>query len=65
MRLPQRGRRFHRITFHAKVTQCLGSLQPGHWYLTVAKPTMSVEQYPKQEVGFLGGVGGGQEEPGG
>ena len=27
MRLPRRGRRFERITFHARVTQCLGGLQ--------------------------------------
>lgn len=27
MRLPRRGRRFERITYHAKVTQCLGGLQ--------------------------------------
>lgn len=27
MRLPARGRRFHRITYHARVTQCLGGLQ--------------------------------------
>lgn len=27
MRLPHRGRRFERITYHAKVTQCLGGLQ--------------------------------------
>lgn len=29
MRLPARGLRFHRITYHGKVTQCLGSLTPG------------------------------------
>ncbi len=27
MRLPRRGRRFERITYHAQVTQCLGGLQ--------------------------------------
>lgn len=33
MRLPARGLRFHRITFHGKVTQCLGGLTPPHhWY---------------------------------
>jgi hypothetical protein len=50
MRLPKRGRRFRRITFHRQVTQCLGSLQPGHWFLVVAKPTLAVENYPKQQV---------------
>lgn len=29
MRLPRRGRTFERITYHAKVTQCLGGLQVG------------------------------------
>jgi hypothetical protein len=29
MRLPHRGRRFDRITYHANVTQCLGGLQVG------------------------------------
>lgn len=28
MRLPKRGLRFHRITYHAKCTQCLGGLNP-------------------------------------
>ncbi|KAL4430401.1 hypothetical protein ABPG77_002207 [Micractinium sp. CCAP 211/92] len=50
MRLPHRGRRFERITYHAKVTQCLGGLQPvSPWFLVVARPTLSVDSYPKQE----------------
>ena len=28
MQLPRRGRTFHRITYHADVTQCLGGLDP-------------------------------------
>lgn len=30
--------------------QCLGSLQPGHWYLVVSRPTLSVKAYPQQQV---------------
>ncbi|KAI7843029.1 hypothetical protein COHA_003361 [Chlorella ohadii] len=49
MRLPRRGRRFERITYHAQVTQCLGGLQPASpWFLVVARPTLSVEAYPRQ-----------------
>jgi len=48
MRLPTRGVHFHRITFHAKVTQCLGLLSPmGHWYMGVARPTGSVQAHPE------------------
>ena len=28
MRLPKRGLRFHRITYHQQCTQCLGGLSP-------------------------------------
>ena len=28
MRLPKRGLRFHRITYHQQCTQCLGGLRP-------------------------------------
>jgi hypothetical protein len=50
MRLPERGRRFHRITFHARVTQCLGVVQPGvPWYLAVAKPTGSAARFPRPQ----------------
>ena len=35
MRLPKRGLRFHRITYHQQCTQCLGGLSPpgrcGDW----------------------------------
>jgi len=42
MRLPERGRAFSRITHHARVTQCLGSVQPGvRWYLCVAEATVT------------------------
>eukprot|EP00197_Chlamydomonas_leiostraca_P014533 CAMPEP_0202863238 /NCGR_PEP_ID=MMETSP1391-20130828/3953_1 /ASSEMBLY_ACC=CAM_ASM_000867 /TAXON_ID=1034604 /ORGANISM="Chlamydomonas leiostraca, Strain SAG 11-49" /LENGTH=178 /DNA_ID=CAMNT_0049542851 /DNA_START=175 /DNA_END=711 /DNA_ORIENTATION=- len=50
MRLPARGLKFHRITYHAKVTQCLGVLSPmAHWYMAVCKPSGSVANYPKEE----------------
>lgn len=49
MRLPRRGRTFERITYHAKVTQCLGGLQPASpWFLVVARPTLSVQRHPAQ-----------------
>ena len=49
MRLPKRGGRFfHRITYHAAVTQCLGSLAPtDDWYMAVARPSGSVGNYPR------------------
>lgn len=46
MRLPRRGLTFDRITYHADVTQCLGSLTPEPWYLTVAQPSGSVQRPP-------------------
>lgn len=50
MRLPARGLRFHRITYHGKVTQCLGSLTPGaDWYMALAAPSGSVANFPKPE----------------
>ncbi|GIL79484.1 hypothetical protein Vretimale_18366 [Volvox reticuliferus] len=50
MRLPARGLRFHRITYHGKVTQCLGGLTPPHpWYMALATPTGSLERYPRSE----------------
>eukprot|EP00887_Chlorella_sp_A99_P000122 scaffold16.g122.t1 len=48
MRLPPRGRRFSRITYHARVTQCLGGVQPRAWYLGVAVPTLSLDRPPAQ-----------------
>lgn len=49
MRLPARGRTFECITFHGKVTQCLGELQPASpWFLVVARSTRSAEQYPQE-----------------
>eukprot|EP00898_Chlorokybus_atmophyticus_P001792 jgi/Chlat1/2613/Chrsp178S02461 len=38
MRLPRRGRVLDRITHHAKVTQCLGSLGDQSWYMAVCPP---------------------------
>lgn len=49
MRLSQRGMTFDRITYHADVTQCLGGLTPADWYLAVAAPTGSVQQFPTQQ----------------
>lgn len=50
MNLPRRGLKFHRITYHANVTQCLGGLNPPQdWYMAVAKPSGSVAAYPKPE----------------
>eukprot|EP00884_Botryococcus_braunii_P017263 jgi/Botrbrau1/421/Bobra.110_2s0071.1 len=47
MRILDRALQFDRITYHTNVTQCLGSLTPEPWYLVVAKPSGSVEAYPK------------------
>ena len=49
MRIPRRGLQFDRITYHARVTQCLGSLTVEPWYLVVAEPTGSLEQPPGPE----------------
>ena len=51
MRLPHRGRRFERITFHGGCTQCLGALAPAApWYLVVAPPSGSVRRRPAEQV---------------
>ena len=47
MRLPSRGVAFDRITYHAQVTQCLGSLGEQPWFLAVAEPSGSVEAWPQ------------------
>lgn len=39
MRLPRRGLSFNRITYHARVTQCLGSITPAPWYMVVSAPS--------------------------
>ena len=44
MRIPRRGLTFDRITYHAKVTQCLGGLSLEPWYLAVAAPSGSVDR---------------------
>ncbi|CAL8470773.1 g10315 [Coccomyxa elongata] len=49
MRLPRRGLSFDRITYHAKVTQCLGSIGLQPWYMAVAAPSGSVEEWPRPE----------------
>ncbi|KAJ9515084.1 hypothetical protein QJQ45_012613 [Haematococcus lacustris] len=47
MRIPKRGLHFNRITYHAKVTQCLGVLSPpAPWYMAVARPSGSVDNFP-------------------
>lgn len=38
MRLPHKGRRFHRITRHQRCTQCLGSLGGQSWWMAVCPP---------------------------
>jgi ureidoglycolate hydrolase len=48
MRIPERGMRFTRITYHADVTQCLGGLQQRPWYIVVSKPSGSVDKYPQE-----------------
>ncbi|XP_020100945.1 uncharacterized protein LOC109718889 [Ananas comosus] len=40
MNLRDRKLRFSTITHHASVTQCLGSVGGGEWYLGVAKPSI-------------------------
>ncbi|KAG8078394.1 hypothetical protein GUJ93_ZPchr0007g5551 [Zizania palustris] len=40
MRLKNRPLKFWRITHHASVTQCLGSIGGEDWYLGVAKPSI-------------------------
>lgn len=49
MQLPRRGLSFDRITYHADVTQCLGSISLQPWYMAVAAPSGSVENWPKPE----------------
>ncbi|KAJ6432805.1 hypothetical protein OIU84_019938 [Salix udensis] len=40
MKLEKRSLKFTAITHHANVTQCLGSIGGGVWYLGVAKPSI-------------------------
>ena len=47
MRLPGRGLAFDRITYHSNVTQCLGGLGDKPWYMAVARPTGSVDEWPQ------------------
>ncbi|OUS42007.1 RmlC-like cupin domain-containing protein, partial [Ostreococcus tauri] len=39
---------FTEITYHEKVTQCLFGIGDHPWYLAVAKPTHSIENFPTQ-----------------
>lgn len=48
MRIPRRGMKFDRITYHEKVTQCLGGLAAKPWYMAVAAPSGSREKYPQK-----------------
>ncbi|PWA46071.1 hypothetical protein CTI12_AA512450 [Artemisia annua] len=40
MHLQDRALEFSKITHHSSVTQCLGSISGGVWYLGVAKPSI-------------------------
>lgn len=49
MQVPERGRCFDQINYHAQVTQCLGASAPiQDWYLVVSAPTLSLEDYPSE-----------------
>ncbi|CAN1174192.1 hypothetical protein LINPERHAP2_LOCUS31136 [Linum perenne] len=50
MKLTNRPLGFSSITHHAKVTQCLGSIGGGAWYLGVAKPSIVAEVDPPEGV---------------
>lgn len=49
MRLPRKGLSFQQITYHDKVTQCLGSIDGEPWYMAVAAPSGSLEAWPREE----------------
>lgn len=49
MRLRDKDLSFERITFHGRVTQCLGALGDASWYMAVAAPTMDVSAPPRAE----------------
>ncbi len=36
------------VNHHAQVTQCLGSMQPGSWFLAVSHPTGKQPPKPEQ-----------------
>ena len=52
MTLPNRGRRFHRITRHSLCTQCLGSLAGKDWYIAVAPPSLGNKPNLSEIVSF-------------
>ena len=54
MRLEDKSLKFDRITHHARVTQCLGSLSGKPWYMGVVQPTIiratekvDLQRYPE------------------
>ena len=49
MRLREKEMSFERITYHEKVTQCLGALGDEPWYMAVGAPTMDVADPPRTE----------------
>jgi ureidoglycolate hydrolase len=49
MRLREKDLSFDRITYHEKVTQCLGALGDEDWYMAVGAPTMDVAKYPRHD----------------
>lgn len=50
MRLKDQPFRFSKITHHASVTQCLGSIGGNVWYLGLAKPSL-IEDGDRERVG--------------
>ncbi|KAL1211151.1 hypothetical protein V5N11_008609 [Cardamine amara subsp. amara] len=53
MRLKDRSFRFSKITHHANVTQCLGSIGGHVWYLGVAKPSLIEDDKVESGSGHL------------
>ncbi|XP_078435988.1 uncharacterized protein LOC144706806 [Wolffia australiana] len=50
MRLQDRDLRFSKITHHASVTQCLGSIGGEEWYLGVAKASICSEKNDDRKI---------------
>lgn len=53
MRLKDRSFGFSKITHHANVTQCLGSIGGHVWYLGVAKPSLIEDDKVESGSGHL------------
>lgn len=49
MRLREKRLKFDTITFHEKVTQCLGALGNDSWYMAVSAPTNDVKVHPIEQ----------------